>query len=264
MKKTGKTLRSKFGFSLAEIVAALTIGSILLVVVLGLYNRASNSAAAITEKLNSSNFSTETLQRIAEDLDNIIAAGSNTTVTIENKFDHAYPSGRMIIEKSFYDNDTQLQIFEKIIWQSSYDFESPVPGLVVYRSHSGIALEDKLLDKPKQDWERELFIPICEGVTLFKFQAKQNNKIVDEWITKTLPHAVIATISFAEPFETLDGTLDLFEEDKYKRTIVIDRTRRLGFTYATQYNLDLTEEVNDVNGITESEQDVNDVNGYSI
>jgi len=264
MKKTGKTLRFEFGFSLAEVFTALTIGSILLVVVLGIYNQASNSAAAITEKLNSSNLSSETLQRIAEDLDNIIAAGSNTTITIENKFDHGYPSGRMIIEKRFYDNDTQLQIFEKIIWQSSYDFESPVPGLAVYRSHSGIALEDKLLDRPKQDWERELFITICEGVTLFKLQAKQKNKIVDEWMTKTLPHAVIATISFTEPFETLDGTFDVFEEEKDKRTIVIDRTRKLGFTYATQYNLDLTEEVNDVNEVTESEQDVNDVNGYSV
>jgi len=74
-----------------------------------------------------------------------------------------------------------------------------------------------------------------------------------------LPHAVEATISFAEPFETLDGTLDVFEEDKTKRTIVIDRTRRMGFTFITKYNLDL-EEPKDVNEPSENMKNADDVN----
>jgi len=260
MKTRRKKLRSKFGFSLAEVIATLTMGSIILVVVLGIYNRASQSAAAVTERLNSSNLSSEVLQRIAEDLDNIIATSSDIIITTENKFEQGYPSSRMTIEKSFYDDKNRRQILEKIIWQSSYDFESLAPGLVIYRSHGGLALEDKLLDNLKQIWERELFVPICDGVTFFKFQAIKNNYVYDTWTTQKLPNAIVATISFAEPFEALDGNLDVFDEDKTTRTIVIDRTRRMGFTYVTQYNLDLEEDVNDVNEMSENMQDPNNIN----
>jgi prepilin-type N-terminal cleavage/methylation domain-containing protein len=262
METAGKTSRSIKGFSLAEVLATLTIGSIILVVVMSIYNRASQSAAAVTEKLNSSNFSSEVLQRIAEDLDNIIATSSDTTITIQNKFDQGYQVARMIIEKKFYDDRNEPQTYEKITWQSSYDFESPVPGLVIYRSHSGIAFEDKLLDKQKEVWEKELFVPICNGVTFFKIQAIIDNKTREVWEVDALPQAVVATISFAEPFEALDGTLDVFDEDKTSRTIVIDRTRRMGFTFVSQYNVDLVD-IKDANGTSENMQDTNDVNEFS-
>ena len=42
--------------------------------------------------------------------------------------------------------------------------------MVLYRRHNGIALEDKLLDEPKQAFERQLFIPVCGGVTFFSIQ----------------------------------------------------------------------------------------------
>ncbi|MHC4264536.1 MAG: type IV pilus modification PilV family protein [Planctomycetota bacterium] len=259
MKIMGKTSQSSRGFSLAEVIATLTIGSMVLVVVLGLYNRASRSAVAVTEKLNSSNLSSEILQRIAEDLDNIIETSSDITITIQNEFNQGYPTARMIIENNVYDDKNELQTFKKIVWQGSYDFESPIPGLSIYRSQSGMALEDKLLDKQKESWERELFIPLCNGVTLFRIQAIRDNKAYDSWEIASLPHAVEATISFAEPFETLDGTLDVFEEDKTKRTVVIDRTRRMGFTFITKYNLDL-EEPKDVNEPSENMKNADDVN----
>jgi hypothetical protein len=37
------------------------------------------------------------------------------------------------------------------------------------------------------------------------------------------------TISFAKPFQTPAGVLDVPEEDKVKRTITIDRTRKINF-----------------------------------
>jgi len=247
-----KRLRFVKGFSLAEVIATLTIGSMILVAVFGIYNHASKSADAVTEKLKSSNISSEILQRIAEDIDNVIALNSSETkITIQNKFDQGYPTSRMIIEKDIYDEANELKTFKKIIWQSTYDFESSLPGLVIYRSHSGMDLEEKLLDKQKQDWQRELFIPICEGVTFFRMQARKDNETHDTWQSQNLPDAVIATISFAEPFETLDGTFNVFDEDKTRRTIVIDRTRRIGFTYVTQYDLELTD-VNDVNDANET------------
>ncbi|MHC4187802.1 MAG: hypothetical protein ACYSRQ_06375, partial [Planctomycetota bacterium] len=170
-----------------------------------------------------------------------------------------YPTSRLIINKTFYDDRNESKTLEEIIWQSNYDFESPVPGLVIYRSHSGIVLEDKLLDKQKEVWESELFVPICNGVTFFKIEAIKNKKTYDLWQSNDLPYAVVITISFAEPFEALDGTLDIFEEDKTKRTIAIDRTRRMGFSYVSQYKLNL-DEIQEVNNITETTQDANNVN----
>jgi len=263
MTKTVKTVRCKSGFSLAEVIATLTIGSMLLVVVFNLYTRASKSAQAVMKNMTRSDNASDILQQIAEDLDTIVAADSSeTTLSIHNKYEEGYPTARMVIEQKFYNSENELQTFSKITWLSSYDFESSVPGLVIYRSHSGMDVEDKLLDKQKQDWERELFIPLCEGVTFFRIEAISGNETYDKWETQELPHAVVVTLSFAEPFETLQGTLDVFDEDKTSRTVAIDRTRRMGFSFVTQYDLDIPE-ANDVNQTQGAVQDRNDVNDVS-
>jgi hypothetical protein len=41
----------------------------------------------------------------------------------------------------------------------------------------------------------------------------------------------VATISFAEPFKTLTGTLDVPDTEKITRTIAIDRTRKIKFIF---------------------------------
>ena len=210
------------GFSLAEVLAALTIGAMILVAVLSIYRRAEASAAAITRKLDNSRLPAEILQRIAEDLDGIVAAGTDTKVTVEHKTDiHGFPTSRLTILKTYHDHENNPQTFEEIVWQSSYDFDSVVKGLVLYRRHRGIALEDKLLDEPKELWERELFVPICTGITLFDVQRKGQGD--------SLPTGIVVTISFAEAFKTPKGTWDVLEEEKKTRTIAIDRTRKIGF-----------------------------------
>ena len=239
MKRAFGTSRVRPGFSLAEVITALTIGAMVLVAVLGIYGRAERSAAAVTRKLDSSRLPSEVLQRIAEDLDGIISTGSDTKIAIENKFDHGFPTARLTITRTFYNSRNQEQIFEKIIWQSNYDFESAVDGLVLYRSHSGIVLEDKLLDKNKDDWERELFVPICGGVTFFRVRVPRGETFLDRWTSSSLPPGIEVTISSAEPFKTVSGTLDVLEEEKIIRTIAIDRTRKIGFTVEKkEYGLD--------------------------
>ena len=218
------------GFSLAEVITALTIGAMVLVAVLGIYGRAERSAAAVTRKLDSSRLPSEVLQRIAEDLDGLISTGSGTKITIENKFENGFPTARLTITRTFYNSRNQEQTFEKIIWQSNYDFESGADGLVLYRSHSGIALEDKLLDKNKEDWERELFVPICGGVTFFRVRVPWGETFLDRWTASSLPSGIEVTISSAEPFKTVSGTLDVPDEEKITRTIAIDRTRKIRFT----------------------------------
>ncbi|MHC4532733.1 MAG: PilW family protein [Planctomycetota bacterium] len=232
LKKVLGTSSARTGFSLAEIITSLTIGSMILVAVLVVYNRAERSAAAVTRKLDGSRLLSEVMQRIAEDLDGIITTGSDTKINIENKFENGFPTSRLTITRTFFDSKNQEQIFENIVWQTNYDFESNVDGMVLYRSHSGIALEDKLLDNNKDDWERGLFVPICAGITFFRIKVPWGETYLDKWTSTSLPPGIEVSISSAEPFKTVGGTLDVPEEGKVIRTIAVDRTRKIKFTAA--------------------------------
>ena len=228
------------GLSLAEMLAALTIGAMVIVAVLGIYRRAEQSAASVTRKLDGSRIPGEVLQRIAEDLDNVISASSDATITIENKFENIasamlLPAARLVITRTIQDSADKEQTFEEIIWQSSYDYDSGINGLVLYRSHSGINLEDKILEKNKDNFERELFVPICSGLTFFKISAIAGKDPIERW-NGSPPRGIVVTISFAEPYKKADGTFDVLDEEKIIRTIAIDRTRKIRFdTSAGKY-----------------------------
>lgn len=231
MKKATDKLSRQTGFSLAEVLAALTIGAMILIAVLGIYARAERSAAAVTHKLDSSRLPREVLQRIAEDLDQIISSDPGTKITIDNKFEEGLPTARMTILKTIRDSKDEELTFEEITWQTKYDYQTDANGLVLYRSHSGIALEDKLLeDFPrKEKWERELFVPICSGVAFFRIQVSNGGDLQDKWTSDSLPAGIVVTISFAKPYKILDGTLDVPEAEKLVRTIAVDRTKKMRF-----------------------------------
>lgn len=221
------------GFSLAEVLAALTIGALILVAVLGIYRRTELSAASVIRKLDYSRMPGEVLQRIAEDLDRIVSAGSNAKITIENKFVNVtgailVPGARLTMTRTYQDGQSTEQIFEEITWQSSYDLDNPNGGLVLYRSHKGLAPEDNILDKDKYDWEKELFVPICSGITFFKIEALTGQATMDKW-NGTPPSGILASISFAEPYKKVDGTYDVLDEEKITRTIALDRSRKIKF-----------------------------------
>jgi len=221
------------GISLAEVLAALTIGAMVMVAVLGIYHRAEKSVTAMTRKLDGSRLPGEILQRIAEDLDNIISSDSDAKITIENKFENVASIGlisaaRLIITRTIQDSKAKEQKYEEIIWQSSYDFQSASNGLILYRSHSGMNMEDKVLEKNKDDFERELFVPLCGGVTYFKITALAGKDPIERW-NGAPPRGIVVTISFAEPYKKVDGTLDVPDEEKITRTIAIDRTRKIRF-----------------------------------
>ena len=225
--------RMPSGFSLAEMIAAMTIGAMVLVAVLSIYSHAERSAAAVTRRLDDSRTPREILQRIAEDIDRIISSGSGAQITIQNKYDNLFPTARLTISRTFKDRADKEQKFEEVIWQTSYDFESFGDGLVLYRSHSGIAAEDKVLDKNKEDWEKELFVPLCGAVTFFRINAIKGEKPVDKW-SGPLPSGIEVAISFAEPYKRVDGTLDVQDEEKIIRTIAVDRTRKIKFEIAAR------------------------------
>jgi prepilin-type N-terminal cleavage/methylation domain-containing protein len=217
------------GFSLAEVLAALTIGSMVLVAILTVYSRAEKSAAAVMRHVDSGRLPSEVLQLIAEDLDAIVSADTNTKITIDGtKFDNGFQTSELVIHKTVSDEQNEEQTFEQITWQAVYDTD--VGALTLYRGHSGFALEDKLLDEKRDSLERLYpFIPICTGVTFFQIQVPRGENMQDRWTSAALPPGVTATISFAEPELTVQGTLDVLEEDKISRTIAIDRTRKIRF-----------------------------------
>ena len=147
MRKARYIYAKRSGFSLAEVLAALIISALILAAVLGIHHRAQSSAAAVTRRLDSNRLPSEILQRIAEDLDTIIASGKDTKITIANKIKAGYPSARLVIEKSYSSSANRSQQLERIVWQCSYDYDTDANGLVLYRSHTGIGLEDRLLDE---------------------------------------------------------------------------------------------------------------------
>jgi prepilin-type N-terminal cleavage/methylation domain-containing protein len=225
-----KICSRRCGFSLAEVLVTLIIGAMVLVAVLGVYSRVETSAAAVTNRLDSSRLPSEILQRIVEDLDRVVATGADTKITVENKFENGFSVARLTVLKTIYNNKNEKQTFEKIVWQAGYDNDAQ--GLVLYRSHSGIAMEDKLLDEQKEDWERELLVPVCAGVTFFKIQVPKGEELQDSWTADSLPRGIVVTISFAEPVKTLAGTLDVSEDEKIIRHIALDRTRPIKFQLA--------------------------------
>ena len=286
-----KLRKAEAGFSLAEMIGALVIGAMVMVSVLAIYQRAESSVSAISRKLDGDRLGAEVLQLIAEDLDRLTTAGKDVKITIANKLDNLYPTARMVILKTYGDKKNEKQTFEKIVWQTGYDYESFDEGLVLYRSHSGIGMEDKLLDEEKEGWERELFVPICSGVTFFRIeiptyelmpkarpsganrrqsapnevaeeeQIPEVENFEDSWTKETLPTGVLITLSFAEPFKAIDGSLDVYEDEKFKRIIAINRARKIKFKFikrAERQDLGLEKDANDIDlleGILDESKD---------
>jgi hypothetical protein len=218
------------GFSLAETLASVLIGAMVLVAMLRVYNQAQRSADSVRRKIQAPQLADEVLQRIEEDLDGIVASDADTKVSVENKFVQGYPAARLTIEKIVKDQLNRTHVFEKIVWQSSYDFFGDSNGLTLFRSHSGMNLEDKFLDEKRTNIEAQYpLVPICSGVTFFKIQVPRGGELLERWLSTTRPAGLIVTLAFAEPFETIQNTLDVPEEEKIVRTFAIDRTRRIKF-----------------------------------
>jgi prepilin-type N-terminal cleavage/methylation domain-containing protein len=253
MMRATVTKMCRHGFSLAELLAAVTIGAMVLVAVLAIYTRAESSSSAIMRELDRTRLPHEVLQRITEDLDRMAVPGADTKVTVENKFINSFSTARLSIKKTIRGSQAQEQTLEEVVWQGNYDPD--VNGLIIYRGHSGIAMEDKLLDEQKEPWERELFVPVCWGVTYFKIQVPAEGAFQDNWSGNTLPPGVVVTISFAPPSKAVNGTWDVPELDKITRTVAVDRTRKIKFTIPQiEDEEEQQEDVNEPNQMDKVEQ----------
>ncbi len=243
----GYVRQARGGFSLAELLAALVIGALVLTAALTIYWRAEKATAAVLGRIETARFPAEILQLIAEDLDKVIAVSpdestADTKIVIENQLEQLYQAAKITITRTIYDSNDKPKELEEITWQTSYNFDSFEPGLVLYRSHKGLVLEDKLHDEARKAEEAPYtFIPVCEGVTYFKIEVpkdrvqaaedvweEQEEEFLDSW-SGPPPKGVRITISFAEPFKSATGNMEVYEEDKYSRRIAVDRTRKIDF-----------------------------------
>ncbi|HPS54863.1 MAG TPA: hypothetical protein PLP05_04635 [Sedimentisphaerales bacterium] len=257
--------KNRKAFSLAETIAALTIGSMVMVSVLTVYTRLSKASNSIISNMDRSSAASEVLQAIAEDIDRLTVVDDKVKLTFENKTIEGFQVAQLTISRPFYNRENQEDDFEKIIWRCGFDYNSDANGLVLYRSHSGIVSEDRLLHGQKERSERELFIPFCEGVTYFSIHAVEGETLIDDWKNENkLPVGAAVTISFAQPFKTVSGLWDVYEEDMVSRVIAVNRTRKIPF-YAKdiikqnkQDNNDV-EDVNNVNDANLTDGDPNDL-----
>lgn len=225
--------KKKRAFTLAETLATLIISAMIMIAVLGIYSSVKRTIASIDRRLERYGLPTEILQRIAEDIDRMLITVTDVKITFNNRQTKGnYSSGQLIIESTIYDTDNEPQIFEKIVWQSQSNPDAN--GLILYRAHSGYAMEDHILDEPKAKYAREFFIPICDGLTYFSVQAVQGEELIDKWDEKTLPTALAITLSFANPVENLSGEYEVPEEKRIRRTIALDRTRRISYVFIKQ------------------------------
>jgi prepilin-type N-terminal cleavage/methylation domain-containing protein len=271
-KKTEKTCDCKCGFSLVELLAVLVISTLLVIAAIGVYSRMERSAGELNAAVETQQLPDEILQRIAEDLDKIVAPLSgragDTKISIRNKLDEFYQSAQLKITRTYYDNKNQKQIFDEIIWQSNYDFDAN--GLILYRSHSGLNVEDKLLGGEKSKTNRELFIPIAAGLTYFKIEALAGEDFVQAWTSDSLPRAVKMGLSFASPYRDNDGKFTVLENEMITRTVALDRTRQIKFKFIppdlNEFGIGLFDsnagEIFDLNDYSDS-TDFNDLDDFN-
>jgi len=218
--------------SLGEMIVALVIGAMVLTAILTVYGQANRAAEAVLGRVESPALATEVLQRLAEDLDRVLSGQQGVTIQIKNGLDNNFARAQLVIRRTMRDSKNEEKVFEEITWRAGYDYEGS-SGLVIYRGHEGIDLEDKLLDPKREAWEDSYpLIPLCRGVTYFRLEVPKGDEFVDQWAEAALPPGVKVTISFAPPHETVRGTWEVYEEEKISRMIAIDKMRKIKFVMA--------------------------------
>ena len=217
------------GFSLGEMLAAVIIGSMVLVAILSIYGRANQAASAVLAKIESPALASEVLQLIARDLDRTLGA-DDVVVQIRNGFDHGFARAELLLRRVYHDKDNKERVLEEITWRAGYDSGGDTPGLILYRSREGAGQEDGLLEDQREDWEKNYpFVPVCRGATFFRIQACKGEELVDAWPLSAAPAGVKITLAFAESYETVRGTRDVPDEAKISRTLVINAMRKVKF-----------------------------------
>jgi type II secretory pathway pseudopilin PulG len=239
---TNQSRQEAGGFSLIETVTVLAITAMIMIATMSVYSTVRRNVAAIDGNLDQGELPREILQRIAEDLDRLARPGFDTSVIVRNKLKNGYNISQLIIENRFFGDaaPNKPQVAERITWQS--DFDPYTSTLILYRAHSGIRLEDGLIDRDqldKQEQGIEQFVPVATGITHFELLIPSGETLVREWGQPELPKAVRVLLSFGAPVQTETGDWIIPEQDLFVRTIAINRTRNFQYQFVKKdFNLD--------------------------
>jgi hypothetical protein len=240
------TIRSRQetgGFSLIETVTVLAITAMIMIATMSVYSTVRRNVVAIDGNLDQGELPREILQRIAEDLDRLARPGFDTSVIVRNKLKNGYNISQLIIENRFFGDaaPNKPQLAERITWQS--DFDPYTSTLILYRAHSGIRLEDGLVDRDqldKQEQGIEQFVPLATGITHFELLIPSGEMLVRDWGQPDLPKAIRVLLSFGAPVQTETGDWIIPEQDLFVRTIAINRTRPYIYQFVKK-DFDLSE-----------------------
>ncbi len=212
-------------------MVAVVIAAMVLSVLLAVSSHVQQSAASINKTLGEFELVQEVLQLIAEDLDTKIDPEAGTTLTVFNRVEDGYPTARMVITTTMKDEKFEDQILEEITWQANVDLQTN--RIVLYRSHTGHILEDKLLDQRRAPGESlSPFVPVCGGLTAFRIEAFRKGAWTDQWASSELPTGVRVVVTDAIAEKNVRGEWEVPEEALVSRTMAIDRTRELKFEVA--------------------------------
>jgi prepilin-type N-terminal cleavage/methylation domain-containing protein len=237
-KLTDTTKINRCGFTLAEVIIVIGIAGMISVSSLAIYNRVKRASDAIDRNLAEGTIPAEILQRFTEDLDRMAIPDFDTRLILANKRHDGFVISQLTIENKIYNKSNKPATFAKVIWQSDYNFIDD--RIIIYRSHSGIAMEDRLIessvrdDNPIENPAEELFVPLASGVSYFKIQALDNGKVVDAWTSSKLPSAIRVGISFAPLYETMSGGYEVDEVDIITRTISLNRTKDIPYVFTKE------------------------------
>jgi hypothetical protein len=138
--------RLRPGLSLLELVISMTIAGMVLVTLFTIYSQTRHDANTISSSLEGSGLSERIQQLIAQDLDRFYAITEDVTFNMQPKPEGGLTGATLIMESRIYDGRSRPIPYERIIWQTRYDAETQ--SMVLYRGHSGLISEDKLLESP--------------------------------------------------------------------------------------------------------------------
>jgi type II secretory pathway component PulJ len=255
-------------FTLAETLAALVIAMLIMAATVAVYSTVRKAQFSIDRRLKEGFTATEIIQRISEDIDRLALPSSDVTMSVKNKLDiEGFRISQMIIESKYYDKDNQPQTFEKIIWQSRVAADGN--QLIIYRAHSGYSMEDKMLEEGKEKYQREMYIPVCSGVTMFAIEVTDGNSdpnivttsAAADWVSTELPQAVKISISFEPRWQDALGNMTVSEESVKTRIVAVNRFRQIPYSFVYKEFGDAND-VNDINDVN-LPNDINDANSLT-
>jgi type II secretory pathway component PulJ len=225
--------RLRQGVSLLELVIALIIAGMVLVTLFTIYSQTRRDADNISSTLERSGLSERIQQLIAQDLDRFYAVTEDVTFNLQPRLEGGLIGSSLTMESKIYDSLSRPQTYEKITWQTRYDAETR--SMVLYRGHSGLVSEDKLLESQRTPEERRQLVPLCNGLTYFEIGAVAQGLKRTAYAGPILPTQVVVSLSFA-PAEKRGNDYVIPPEQIVTRTIAVNRLRKINYIF-TEPNL---------------------------